>query len=202
MRRGEPSVAGSLAAACAAGAVAAGTGSAVATVVALLLIAFGGAAWGAPGATPAEPVEEEGPPATPPATDGPGDAEPDGTPYSRTAEARRQWRPVVTGFAKRFPDVDRDADAAGSDDAADRRRAAREWRRGLKPYVTTAVRRQLATVDVRNVPEGRFTEFEVLRHGEEQLAAQVIYDEGWALVLYVIFDGEDWRVYRYDRWQE
>jgi len=35
-----------------------------------------------------------------------------------------------------------------------------------------------------------------------QLAARIIYKEGWSMVIYLISDGTDWRVFRYDRFEE
>ena len=145
-------------------------------------------------AVPAEPTAEaEESPEPSSSTPGPGDASPDATPYSQTAEARRLWEPVVVGFGKAFTKTEltktRDGDA-------------KAWRKALKPFTTVSVQKRLATVDLDNVPKGRYNGYEALKYDEEQLAAQVTYDKGWALVLYVISDGESWRVYRYDRWEE
>ena len=73
---------------------------------------------------------------------------------------------------------------------------------GLEPYATEDVRQSLATVDPGNVPDGLYGEYEILQHGDTELAAQVTYREGWSMVLYVINEGKRWRVFRYDRFEE
>jgi hypothetical protein len=138
------------------------------------------------------PSEDPGDPdATPTVTSDSGDAGPDPSgalPYSQTAEARRGWEPVVQGFARNFTKADPDQPKA--------------WRSRLARFSTAAVRKELGEVDVTNLPTGRYTDYEVLRYDDEEVAAAVSYDEGWSMVLYVIFNGEDWRVYRYDRLEE
>lgn len=136
----------------------------------------------------AEPTAEPGDlDATPEATSEAEDATPGPVPYSQTAAARRAWEPVVVGFGRNFTRADRGATA---------------WRAGLRPYTTAAVQKDLAVVDVGDVPPGTYDSYEVLEYDDEQVAAQVLYREGWSAVLYVIFDGEKWRVFRYDRWEE
>lgn len=141
----------------------------------------------APSPTGVEPTGEGGDP-EPGATADPGDASPGATPYSATEEARIRWEPVVVGFAENFTRTE------GSDAAT--------WRTGLKPFTTAAVQKQLATVDLENVPAGTYESYEVVEHGETQLAARVTYQEGFSLVLYVISEGDDWRVFQYDRYEE
>jgi hypothetical protein len=69
--------------------------------------------------------------------------------------------------------------------------------------VTVAVDKQLATVDVGNVPRGRFDGLDVLDSSDEQVSVQATYSPGWALVLYLNSDGHDhWKVYRYDRLEQ
>lgn len=134
-------------------------------------------------------ADAEGGAPTPEATvSGGADAGPSDLPYSQTQAARRQWEPIVVGFGTQFTRT-----TGGS---------ATAWRQGLDRYVTTAVQKQLRTVDPRNVPSGRYTSFEVDTYEEHTVAAMVTYEEGWALVLYLIDDGERWRIYRYDRWEE
>lgn len=143
---------------------------------------------GPPTPVPApEPTGEGGDP-EPGVTAGPGDASPGATPFSATEQARARWEPVVVGFAKNFPRTE------GQDAAS--------WRAGLKPYATSAVQQDLATVDLAEVPVGTYASYEVLEYEETQLAARVTYAEGFSLVLYVISEGNDWRVYQYDRYEE
>jgi hypothetical protein len=142
-----------------------------------------------PPTTIAPPVdgEQDGADAEPTQSGG-ADATPGSVPYSRTTEARRQWQPVVVGFGRDFTRTDH--------------RSVADWRGGLNRYVTTAVQKQLRTVDPRNVPSGAYAGFEVDSYDEEAVTVKVTYREGWSLILYVIDDGETWRIYRYDRWEE
>ena len=110
------------------------------------------------------------------------------TPYSHTAEARRQWQPIVTGFGQAFTTTEG--------------KTARQWRAGLSPYVTSAVRQQLATVDLRNVPAGVFTGIEVAEYGDDKVAVFLHYDSGLTFVAYLILDRGTWRIYAYDRWED
>lgn len=159
------------------------------------------------GGAPAQPASPPHPLVTPtPATpavepsaeggghvhEGSGDASPGPTPYSQTGDARKRWQPVVVGFGAKFTKT--------------RGKSSREWAAKLKPYSTAAVQQQLGTVDVRNVPRGRYTGFDVAQYDEQQLAARVFYRDPqgatWAMMLHVIDDGDRWRVYRYDRYEE
>lgn len=102
------------------------------------------------------------------------------------------WQPVVEHFARNFTKT-----AGGS----------RKWRGRLTgdrtpPYVTDAVAKQLLTVDVRNVPKGRYSRFEIVRTSAYDISVKVNYREGWSMVLHLITDGTDWQVYSYDRWQQ
>ena len=116
------------------------------------------------------------------------DPAPGETPYSQSEQARRQWEPVVEGFGRGFVDT-RDA-------------TADSWQKKLRPYVTKAVARQLATVDLRNVPRGHYDGFEALTFEEDQVVARIDYREGWSTAAYLIFDGATWHIYAYDRWEE
>ena len=136
--------------------------------------------------TPSEPVDEGGGDDT---TLGPGrDTGPGQTPDPAQAAAR--WRPVATGFAEAFTTV-RHGDTTNT------------WRHRLSPYVTAAVDQQLGTVDVANVPSGRFAGLDVLQSSDEQISVQASYDPGWALVLYLVSDGNNhWKVSGYDRLEQ
>ena len=101
------------------------------------------------------------------------------------------WGPVADRFARNFTNT---------------RGGAEKWRQRLAgdpahPDVTTAVVKQLATVDVRNVPDGRYEGREVLKSSDYDLAVKVTYREGWAMVLYLVTDGTGWQVYAYDKWE-
>ncbi len=116
------------------------------------------------------------------------DAGPDGD--AAAAADRRYWEPVADGFGRAFTTVRR------GDTTAD-------WQARLRPYVTVAVDKQLATVDVANVPQGRFDGLDVLDSSDEQVTVQATYSPGWALVLYLNSDGHDhWKVYNYDRLEQ
>ena len=148
----------------------------------------------APSASPVPSVPADPEPVTEGADDagastGAGsDAGPDGD--AAPAADRRYWEPVAAGFGQAFTTVRR-----GDTTAA--------WRARLRPYVTVAVDKQLATVDVGNVPQGRFDGLDVLDSSDEQVTVQATYSPGWALVLYLNSDGHDhWKVYRYDRLEQ
>lgn len=116
------------------------------------------------------------------------DASPGSLPYSQTREARRQWQPIVTGFAKAF--------------TATKGRTTEQWRNALNRYATDTVREQLATVDLRKVPDARFTSIEPAEYGDDKVAVFLHYDTGLTLVAYLILDHTSWRVYAYDRWED
>lgn len=115
------------------------------------------------------------------------DATPRSTPYSQTPEARQQWQPIVTGFGRGFTTT--------------KGKTAGQWRAALTPYVTDTVREQLGTVDLRKVPNGRFTSIEPAEYGDDKVAVFLHYDTGLTLVAYLILDQTSWRVYAYDRWE-
>lgn len=98
------------------------------------------------------------------------------------------WEPVLLGFAKNFTNI--------SD------RSAARWRQSLAPFVSPAVRDQLANVDPRQVPVGLYDSYELLTPGSYQVVAKVTYRQGWAAVVYVTSDGRVWRVTAYDEWQQ
>jgi len=140
-----------------------------------------------PNATTLPPVPA---PATPSFNESAGDAEG----HDHAAEDRNEaaWRPVAETFARNFTNVSGGAD---------------KWRTRLignprRPYVTTDVAKQLATVNIANVPRGRYDSCEPLKTSAYEAAVKVTYREGWALVLYLITDGTRWQVYAYDRWEQ
>lgn len=159
-----------------------------ATVAALLAVLL----WTFLRPAPVTPVTAPPTPAPTPSTYNPsaGDAgENHGDVPAETKEAA--WGPVVDRFARNFTDT---------------RGGAEKWRLRLAgdpahPDVTTAVVKQLATVDVRNVPDGRYEGREVLKSSDYDLAVKVTYREGWAMVLYLVTDGSGWQVYAYDKWE-
>ena len=159
-----------------------------ATVVALLAVLL----WTFFRAAPATPVTEPPTPVPTPSSYNPsaGDAgENHGDVPAETQEAA--WGPVADRFARNFTNT---------------RGGAEKWRQRLAgdpahPDVTTAVVKQLATVDVRNVPDGRYEGREVLKSSDYDLAVKVTYREGWAMVLYLVTDGTHWQVFAYDKWE-
>lgn len=159
-----------------------------ATVAALLTVLL----WTFLRAAPVTPVTAPPTPAPTPSSynSSAGDAgENHGDVPAETQEA--VWGPVADRFARNFPNT---------------RGGAEEWRQRLagdpaQPDVTTAVVKQLATVDVRNVPDGRYENREVLKSSDYDLAVKVTYREGWAMVLYLVTDGTKWQVYAYDKWE-
>jgi hypothetical protein len=147
-----------------------------ATVAALLAVLL----WTFLRPAPVTPVTAPPTPAPTPSSYNPsaGDAgEHHGDVPAETQEAA--WGPVVDRFARNFTST---------------RGGAEKWRQRLagdpaQPDVTTAVVKQLATVDVRNVPDGRYEDREVLKSSDYDLAVKVTYREGWAMVLYLVTDG-------------
>lgn len=119
-----------------------------------------------------------------------GDAGEDENAPPETQEAI--WGPVVDNFGRHFTDT-----SGGH----------QKWRQRLigpaaRPYVTTEVADQLKTVDIRNVPDGRYTGHEVLKSSAYEIAVKIDYREGWAMVLYLITDGTNWQIYAYDKWED
>lgn len=101
------------------------------------------------------------------------------------------WAPAVDNFARNFTYT------TGG---------AKKWRQRLigdprRPYVTTEVVEQLATVDIRNVPEGHYDSREIVTSSTYEIGVKVTYREGWAMVLYLITDGSRYQVYAYDEWE-
>lgn len=125
-----------------------------------------------------------------------GDAGPRDQPHDDGAHDpevdQEAWQPVVEHFARNFTNT-----AAGDQEWRDRLAGGR-----TPPYVTDAVAQQLATVDVRNVPQGRYKAHEVIKTSAYDISVKVTYREGWSMVLHLITDGTNWQVYAYDRWQQ
>lgn len=101
------------------------------------------------------------------------------------------WNPVVTNFARNFTNT-----AGGN----------RAWRNRLiddpaQPHVTTAVAKQLATVDVDNVPAGRYDRYQPVQTSTLDVAVKVDYTEGWSMILHLNTDGTNWQIYAYDRYE-
>jgi len=138
--------------------------------------------------TPTAQVSDGGPGQLPSSEVDAHDASPGATPYSQTEEARRQWEPIAAGFGRAFTTT--------------KGLTAGQWRARLAPYVTGKVREQIATVDLRNVPEGEYVGTEPAEYGEDKVAVYVHYDSGLTLVTYLILDGNGWRIYAYDRWED
>lgn len=102
------------------------------------------------------------------------------------------WKAVVTNFGRNFTDT---------------RGGSTAWRKRLignpaRPYVTTAVAKQLATVDVDNVPAGHYNSYAIVKTSSLEVAVQVDYTEGWSMILYLNTDGTNWQIYAYDRYEE
>lgn len=102
------------------------------------------------------------------------------------------WGPVVDDFARNFTNTRHGDDA---------------WRNRLigdqaTPSVTGDVAEQLQTVDVRNVPDGHYEGRELVTSGPYEIGVKVTYREGWAMVLYLITDGNRWQIYAYDQWED
>jgi len=77
-----------------------------------------------------------------------------------------------------------------------------EAKAGWPSHVTEDVAAQLATVDVDNVPKGRYQAYEAVKTSAYDVAVRVDYREGWSMVLYLNTDGTNWQVYAYDKYEE
>ena len=141
-----------------------------------------------PSASPTTAQARNDPDPLPLSEVGAGDATPGTLPYSQTKEARHQWEPIAAGFGRALTDTHDKTPA--------------QWRRSLTPFVTTSVDAQLPTVDLRNLPKTPFIGTEPAEYGEDRIAVFARYDEGLTMVLYLTIDGESWRIYAYDRWDD
>lgn len=114
-------------------------------------------------AGPASPSPTQPPsPTASSSTTGPG--------YVGSDDAKRRAAPVIDAFARAYPRT------------ADGRRA---WLRDLTPYATSEVVAGLRKIDLDAIPDGHYEGYEIRRYDGGQVAAEVSYREGWALVLYV-----------------
>jgi len=164
----------------------------IAALTAIVVALVAALVWALLRPAPSTPAAAPASPAATPSTYNPsaGDAgENHSDAPAETQEAA--WGPVADRFARNFTNT---------------RGGAAKWRQRLvgdpaRPDVTTAVAKQLATVDVRNVPDGRYERREVVKSSDYDLAVKVEYDAGWAMVLYLITDGSGWQVYAYDKWE-
>lgn len=98
------------------------------------------------------------------------------------------WRLVAERFGRNFTNV------AGG---------AELWRSRLAGpgdrYVTGSLAKQLATVDVTNVPGGDYAGVRVIKDATYDLTVEVRYRQGWSLELSLITDGTRWQIYDYGR---
>ena len=110
---------------------------------------------------------------------------PTGPGYLGSDDAKRRATPVIDAFARAYPRT-----SAGR----------RAWLAGLTPYTTGKVDAALRRTDLDSIPAGHYEGFEILRYDGGQVAAEVSYSEGWALVLYVaVTPTTDPLVAAYDR---
>lgn len=121
-----------------------------------------------------------------------GDAAPPLEDDQATDEDPDSWQPVVESFGRDFTDT-----AGGS----------RAWRQRLignpsQPQVSTEVADQLASVDIANIPNGRYDTYETVSASAYEAEVKVSYREGWSMVLSLITDGTSWQIYAYDKYEE
>ena len=108
-----------------------------------------------------------------------------GGPYGGTAEARRQWEPIVQGFALAYPDTDG--------------LTRKQWLANLRPYLERPVLDALAGTDLDKVPHGHYAGYQLLKVADEAITIRVTYQEGWALVLYLAANGDrTWSINAFD----
>jgi len=106
-------------------------------------------------------------------------------PYGGTDEARRAWEPVVQGFALAYPDT------SGL--------TRKQWLASLRPYLEEDVIDALSETDLEKVPDGRYAGYQLLKVADEAITVRVAYQEGWALVLYLVALGDGtWSVQAFD----
>lgn len=166
----------------------------IAGLSAVVLFLVAALAWST--TAPDQPVTTPPPPttsapvATPSFNENAGDAEHDHASDEDPNEAA--WRPVVENFGRNFTNVTGGAAA---------------WRGRLtgdpqRPLVTSEVTIQLGTVDIVNIPAGRYAGYEIQKTSAYDAAVKINYREGWSMVLYLITDGTHWQVYAYDRFEQ
>lgn len=122
----------------------------------------------------------------------PGNSHTDDHAEDPDVDNEQAWNPVVTNFGRNFTNT-----AGGN----------RAWRNRLiddptQPHVTTAVAKQLATVDVDNVPAGHYDTYQPVQTSTLDVAIKVDYTEGWSMILHLNTDGTNWQIYAYDRYEE
>lgn len=109
-------------------------------------------------------------------------------PLSLTADARRRWEPTVRGFGAAF---------------TQKKLTSAQWRTALAPYAEAPVRTDLSTYDRQQVPDQRYSGYDVIDASDADVVVQVSYADGFALVLYLhTADQQQWLVHAYDRLEE
>lgn len=127
---------------------------------------------GLPIATAAPTAAAAPPPDIPPTPSASATPTTTDAPYSGSADAKKAWEPVAEGFALAYVDTGH--------------LTSKEWLANLKPYLAPDVIDELAGTDLEKVPDGHYAGYQVLRQADETLTVRVTYQEGWALVLYLV----------------
>lgn len=149
-----------------------------------------------PPSNPAAATPTTLPPAVPGPTSSPGPSSSTGPADDHAEDPdvdnEQAWKPVVTNFGRQFTNT-----TGGN----------RPWRTRLvgdpnRPYVTDAVAKQLATVDVDNVPAGHYDSYQVVKTSTLEVAVKIDYHEGWSTILYLNTDGTTWQISAYDRYEQ
>ena len=99
---------------------------------------------------------------------------------------RRRWEPVITGFATALTRTHQPDQA---------------WRASLRPYSDAGVRTALTTYNRSQIPDQRYDTLDVLNTDNDggDLAVQVTYDQGWAIVVYLRPHEQRWLVHAFDQ---
>ena len=129
------------------------------------------------GPTSVAPAQTAAAPSVSPAASASSDS---GGAYGGTAEAKKDWEPVVQGFALAYPDTDG--------------LTRKQWLGNLRPFLDRPVVDALSTTDLDTVPHGHYGGYQLLKAADEAIT----YQEGWALVLYLAADGDNWPVVAFD----
>lgn len=123
---------------------------------------------------------------TVPAGESPTHSSSDTGPYSSHDQTKKAWEPIIEGFAIAYPDT--------------HRLTRQQWLANLRPFLSSPVLDALARTDLDKVPAGHYAGYEVLQQADESLTVRVTYQEGWALVLYVVaVSDRRWVVDAFDR---
>lgn len=146
----------------------------------------------APTITTGLPPAIPGPNPTTSTPGGPGESHTNDQAEDPDVDNEQAWKPVVTNFGRNFTNT-----VGGN----------RAWRNRLivdpaNAYVTTAVAKQLATVEIDNVPAGHYDSYQPVKTTTLDVAVKVDYTEGWSMILYLNTDGTHWQIYAYDRYVE